>query len=88
MFDLVEIKDTKQEIGRYIKTLRKKQNITQAQLAETLDISRTTLQNLETGGNFTVDTLLKVLKELTQLESLHHKIVEAREQIGQIQSLY
>ena len=64
MFDIVEIKDVKRELGFLVKALRKQRGLSQVQLAKSLDVSRTTIQNLELGKNFTVDTILKVLKEM------------------------
>lgn len=82
MFDSIEIKDVKREIGTLIKSIRKERKVSQAELAHTLDVSRTTIQNLELGRNFTIDTLLKACKELDLLDSLYAKIVQEGQDIG------
>lgn len=88
MFNTVEIKDVKNEIGSLIKTIRKSRRISQGQLAASLDVSRTTIQNLELGRNFTIDTLLKVLKELDLLDQLNRQIVAGQSQLSNTQPLY
>ena len=52
----LKIKDVKTEIGQLVKSLHKKQKLSQQELAEQLDLSRITIQNLESGKNFTIDT--------------------------------
>ena len=52
----LKIKDVKTEIGKLVKSLHKKQKLSQQELAEQLDLSRITIQNLESGKNFTIDT--------------------------------
>jgi transcriptional regulator with XRE-family HTH domain len=88
MFDAVEIKDVKIEIGLLVRALRKQRRLSQLQLAEVLDVSRATIQNMETGKNFTIDTLLKVCKEMDQLTELKVKVEHVRMQIINTQSLY
>lgn len=88
MFKAIEIKETKAEIGTLIKTLRKQRDLSQSELASSLDISRTTIQNLELGKNFKIDTLLKVFKEFDLLEKLHHLVIKERTQITDTKSLY
>ncbi len=88
MFNTVEIKDVKNEIGLLVKAIRKQRGLSQTQLAKSLDVSRTTIQNLELGKNFTVDTILKVLKEVDLLEQLNGKVVEAKDQVLNAKSLY
>ena len=74
MFEIVEIKEVKIAIGQFIKSVRKKRKISEVELGEILDVSRTTIQNMESGKNFTIDNLLKVLKEFDLLEFLiRHK---------------
>ena len=70
MFDAIEIKDVKMEIGLLVRALRKQRALSQLQLAETLNVSRATIQNMESGKNFTIDTILKALKEMDQLALL------------------
>ncbi len=88
MFNTVEIKDVKNELGLLIKALRKQRGISQVEFAKSLDVSRTTIQNLEMGKNFTVDTILKVLKELDLLEQFNNEITIAKDQVVNTKSLY
>lgn len=53
--------DIKKQLGVKIKRLRKKQGLTQEQLAEKMSIATRTLSGIELGENFvTADTLEKV----------------------------
>jgi len=88
MFDVVEIQEVKTEIGSLIKTLRKKRKISRIELAESLDVSKTTIQNMEMGKNFTVDTLFKALKEFDLLQDLHAEVLSVKKQIVDTKSLY
>lgn len=88
MFDTIEIKEVKEEIGTLVKVIRKQRGISQVQLAQSIDVSRTTLQSLENGNNSTIDTLLKVIKELDLLESLMSEVVAAKRQVVNAKPLY
>lgn len=88
MFDTVEIKDIKNELGILVKVLRKQRGLSQIQLANSMDVSRTTIQNLELGKNFTVDTILKVLKEMDLLEQLKSEITQVKGHVINSKSLY
>lgn len=88
MFNTVEIKGLKKELGLLVKAIRKQRGISQTQLAKSLDVSRTTIQNLELGKNFTVDTFLKVIKEMDLLAQLHSEITQAKDQLINSKSLY
>lgn len=88
MFDTIEIKDTKKEIGQLIKVVRKSRKLTQIEVANALAVSRNTIQNLEAGKNFTIDTLFKVLKEFDLLERVYSEIVAVRREIETTKSLY
>jgi len=65
------IKETKLQFGKLVKVLRKRESISQIELAELLDLSRITIQNLESGKNFTIDTLLKVAQHFNLLDKLN-----------------
>ena len=88
MFDTIEIKDVKRELGFLVKALRKQRGLSQIQLAKSLNISRTTIQNLELGKNFTVDTILKVLKQMDLLSQLNSEILEAKSHVINSKSMY
>jgi transcriptional regulator with XRE-family HTH domain len=76
MFDNITIKDVKTDLGQWSKLMRKKHDLTQDQLAERLNLSRITIQNLESGKNVTLDTLLKVLKHFDTLEKFNQFVQE------------
>ncbi len=71
----------KSELGQKIKTMRLNRNLTQAELAEKIDVSQRTLSGIEIGENFvTADTLDKIVVALdTNFEELfstnHYKEV-------------
>ena len=88
MFESIEIKDVKIEIGSLIKTIRKQRQLTQSEIAEQLGVSRNTIQNLESGKNFTINTLFKILKEFDVLDRLYREIVSERKGVEQTKSLY
>ena len=53
----------KLQIGKRIKELRKKKNLSQEKLSEMIDISQNALSCIETGDNFfTAETLEKIIK--------------------------
>ncbi len=87
MFDNVTVKDVKLQVGLLVKTLRNQASLTQEQLAEKLSLSRVTIQNLESGQNPTMDTLLKVLQYFDLLGSFNDYIETEIENNNQ-QSLY
>ncbi len=84
----IKIKDVKQEIGLLVKSFRKNGKITQQELAEKLDVSRLTIQNLESGKNFTIDTLLKVLQHFDQLDAINSLLIDKRTEQENSTSLY
>lgn len=88
MFQTVEIKEVKIAIGRLVRSVRKRHGLTQIDLATTLSISRNTIQNLESGKNFTVDTVFKVLKELDLLDRFYKEILTVKEELKPVKSLY
>lgn len=84
----LKIKDVKIEMGLLVKTLRKSERLSQQQLAKKLDLSRITIQNIESGKNFTIDTLLIVLEHFNQLNAFNEFIKNKIEENKQIKSLY
>lgn len=84
----VKIKDVKLEIAQLSKSCRKRQKISQQELAEKLDVSRITIQNLESGKNCTIDTLLKLLQYFELLAELNTFFVERRNDNENLNSLY
>ena len=58
------------EIGRLLRQMRLKQNITQEQLATRAGLDRTTIVQLEKGRSATLLTLVQILRVLEKLEIL------------------
>ena len=88
MFEILEIKTVKDAIGDLVRAIRKNRNLTQVELATSIDVSVTTIKKLEKGQNFTIDTFLKILKELDLLELLNSEIAQAKAQVSNTKSLY
>ena len=84
----IKIKDIKLEIGQLVKSFRNRDKISQEELAEKLNLSRITIQNLEAGKNFTIDTLLKVLQHFDLLNSLNEILKDKRNDNENTESLY
>lgn len=84
----VKIKDLKEEIGLLVKSYRKRDKLSRKVLAEQLNVSRITIQNLESGMNFTIDTLLKVLQHFDAMVALNDFIIEKRKENDEVESLY
>ena len=57
-----------QKIGSFLKELRKEKELTQEQLAETLNVSRRTVSRWETGSNMPDLDLLVEIADLYQVE--------------------
>jgi transcriptional regulator with XRE-family HTH domain len=62
------IQSVKSQMAEWLKALRKKQNLSQDELATQLNLSRLTIQHLEAGKNITIDTLLKILQHFDALD--------------------
>ncbi len=63
-------------IGRKIKSIRLKRNITQSSLAEAASISLSSVKKVENGEIGAFDTLLRILRTLGMLESITSLIEE------------
>lgn len=70
MLESLTIKDVKEHIGKLVRIMRNRESLSQEELADKLGMSRLTIQNLESGKNPTVDTVLKVLQHFDLLDSL------------------
>lgn len=88
MFNNVKIKDVKSESGALVKVLRKREKLSQQELGDLLGLSRITIQNLEAGKNFTIDTFLKVLQHFDLLPNLNEALVQYRKDYEEVESLY
>lgn len=88
MFDFITIKDIQKALGEWCKSLRKREKLTQQELAKELDISPITISKLENGENATLETILKVLQYFDELNSLHRFIQTKIENLNDTKSLY
>lgn len=88
MLDLITIKDIKENIGTWCRTMRKAENLSQQQLADELELSRYTITNLENGENTTLDTFLKVLQYFDETQKFNHFISEKINNRTDNQSMY
>jgi transcriptional regulator with XRE-family HTH domain len=70
MLEITTIKDVKVKIGEVCKVLRKSNELSRDELAEVLDVSSTTIQNIENGKNATLDNILKVANHFGLLQSI------------------
>lgn len=84
----LKIKDVKSEIAQLVKSYRKQQKLSQQELADQLELSRITIQNLESGKNFTIDTLLKVFNHFDVLVGFNQFLMDKRNETEQLTSLY
>ena len=71
-----------EQIGAYVKHHRLEQNKTQDEVSKAADISRSTLSLLERGETVSLNTLIKVLRVLDQLQVM--KAFEVESQISPI----
>lgn len=88
MFELITIKDIQKALGEWCKLLRKREKLTQQELAKELGISPITISKLENGENATLETILKVLQYFDELNSLHRFIQTKIENLNDTKSLY
>lgn len=71
MIELVTIKQTKEELGKWCKVQRDRFGLTQQDLADILGISRYTIQKFESGKNSTIDTILKIAHHFDDLDKFY-----------------
>ena len=69
-----------QRIGEKLKVVRLKQNITQQRLAESAEVSLSTVKKIESGEISSFASLLRILRTLGKLDSLKSLVEE--EQLG------
>lgn len=88
MFEFITIKDIQKALGEWCKLLRKREKLTQQDLAKELDISPITISKLENGENTTLETILKVLQYFDEMNSLNQFIQTKIEHLNDSKSLY
>lgn len=74
MLNVTTIKDVKVKIGEACKALRKSNGLSRDELAEVLDVSSTTIQNIENGKNATLNNILKVANHFGLLASINKEV--------------
>jgi DNA-binding XRE family transcriptional regulator len=84
----VKVQDVKKAMGSLIKQMRVKRKLTQEALAQKLNLSRITIQNIERGKNFTIDTYLLILQHFDEIASLNDFIKAKRDDYHEIKSIY
>jgi transcriptional regulator with XRE-family HTH domain len=87
-FSNIRVSDVKIEIGTLIKKMRANRKLTQIELAKRLNLSRITIQNIERGNNFTIDTFLLVFQYFDEIESFNEYIKSKTDDYNEIKSLY
>lgn len=88
LFDNIKIKDVKIKCGQLVRVLRKNAKMSQEELAGQLNMSRLTIQNLESGKNFTIDTLLKILQHFDLLLPIHNALEDKIDEQENLKSFY
>lgn len=88
IFSTVRVSDVKVEIGMLIRKMRTNRKLTQEELANQLNLSRITIQNIERGKNFTIDTCLLIFQYFDELESFSEFIKSKIDDYGELKSIY
>ncbi len=86
--DNLKIKDVKLAIGQLVKSYRKREKLSMQELGDELQLSRITIQNVELGKNFTIETLLKVLQYFELLPAFNSFLKGMRSENEGVESLY
>ncbi|NGM71664.1 helix-turn-helix domain-containing protein [Sphingobacterium sp. SGL-16] len=80
--------DIRTQIGEFVKLMRSSKGISQHDLASELNLSRLTIQKIESGKNFNIDTLLLIFQYFDVLNSLSNFISEQEVEFKEIKSFY
>ena len=87
-FSNIRVSDVKIEIGTLIKKMRANRKLTQEELARRLNLSRITIQNIERGSNFTIETYLLVLQYFDEIESFSEYVKSKIDDYSELKSIY
>lgn len=87
-FSSLRVSDVKQAMGKLVKQMRSDRKLSQEELAKQLNLSRITIQNLERGGNFTIETFLLVLQHFGEMQALYDFIQAKGEDFSYLKSFY
>lgn len=74
ILDHITIKDVKITLGKLCKHKRQTYKLSQEELAETLGLSRFTIQKFESGQNATLDTALKIAHHFDLLNQFYNAV--------------
>lgn len=88
MLHSITLKEVKIQIGQLCKAKRKEYNLTREQLADALQMSRATIQNIESGKNATLDNLLKIANHFHLLETIFEGVQSLHDSSSDPLSLY
>lgn len=88
IFSTARVSDVKIEIGTLIRKMRTNRKLTQEELASLLNLSRITIQNIERGKNFTIDTCLLIFQYFDELESFNEYIKSRMDDYSDLKSIY
>ncbi|HLV42242.1 MAG TPA: helix-turn-helix transcriptional regulator [Brumimicrobium sp.] len=88
MINVVTIKNVQESIGEWCRLLRKREKLTQQQLAVELDLSPITISKLENGENATLETALKILQYFEELDGFNRFIQSKITNLNNIKPLY
>jgi len=69
-------------LGKLIYHLRKNENLTQAELADLINVSRLTISKIEKGKSVNLETVLSILKYFNLLDEFNTLINENIENIN------
>jgi transcriptional regulator with XRE-family HTH domain len=87
-YNSIRISDVKNDLGCLIKKMRTDRKLSQEELAKRLNLSRITIQNIERGNNFTIETFLLLLQYFNEIESYSDYIKSKLEDNNHIKSIY
>ena len=87
-FSNIRVSDVKINIGTLIKKMRANKKLTQGELAKRLNLSRITIQNIERGNNFTIETYLLIFQYFDEIESFNEYIKSKVDDYNEIKSIY
>lgn len=76
VIQMMRPRETRQVLGQWIRLTRQRLGLTQPLLASKSGVSVTTLSRLEREGQGAVDSLLRVLQALGELDSFHSHVQE------------
>jgi transcriptional regulator with XRE-family HTH domain len=68
---LLTTEEWEQRLGRDVRRLRKRQQLTQAELASQANVSKSSVESLERGGGSSLVTLIRVTRALERTEWLN-----------------